>query len=44
VRNVPIPLSVVSGVEIERSGNYNLNRLEETQPTLQFFSNQPADR
>lgn len=43
VRDVPIPLSVVSGVEIERTGNYNLNRLKETQPTLQFFSSNPRN-
>jgi len=43
VRDVPIPLSVVSGAEIERTGNYNLNRLKETQPTLQFFSSNPRN-
>ena len=43
IRDVPIPLTVVSGVEIERTGNYNLNRLKETQPTLQFFSSNPRN-
>lgn len=43
VRDVPIPLSIVSGAQIERSGNYNLNRLKETQPTLQFFSSNPRN-
>ena len=43
VREVPIPLSVVSGVEIERTGNYNLNRLKETQPALQFYSSNPRN-
>ena len=43
VKDVPIPLSVVSGAEIERTGNYNLNRLKELQPTLQFYTSNPRN-
>lgn len=43
VRDVPIPLSVVSGAEIERTGNYNLLRLKESQPTLQFYTSNPRN-
>ncbi len=43
IKDVPIPLTVVAGAEIERTGNYNLNRLKETQPTLQFYSSNPRN-
>ncbi len=43
VQDVPIPLSVVSGEQLERTGNYNLTRLKETLPTLQFYSTNPRN-
>ncbi|MBB4658192.1 TonB-dependent receptor [Parvularcula dongshanensis] len=40
---VPIPLTVVSGDVIERTGSYNLDRLKQLTPTLQFYSSNPRN-
>lgn len=43
VQNVPIPISVFSGEFIEKTGTWNIARLTELQPTLQFFSSNPRN-
>lgn len=43
VQEVPIALSVVGGEEIEKTGAYNLNKLQQSQPALQFFSSNPRN-
>lgn len=42
-QEVPIPLSVVSGQDLERSGSFNVNRLKELIPTVQFYSTNPRN-
>ena len=43
VQKVPVPISVVSGDTIASTGAYNLNRLTQQQPSLQFFSQNPRN-
>lgn len=43
VQKVPVPVSVVSGDTIANTGAYNLNRLTQQQPSLQFFSQNPRN-
>ncbi|SFS01180.1 TonB-dependent receptor [Sphingomonas jatrophae] len=43
VQDVPIAVSVVSGLALEQTGSYNINRLQQLQPTLQFFSTNPRN-
>jgi iron complex outermembrane recepter protein len=43
VQSVPIPLSVMSGAEIEKAGAFNVNRLKELIPTVQFYSSNPRN-
>ncbi|EZP57015.1 MULTISPECIES: TonB-dependent receptor [unclassified Sphingomonas] len=43
VQRVPIAMSVVSGAEIDRTGAFNVNRLQQQQPSLQFFSSNPRN-
>ena len=40
---VPIPLSVVSGELVESAGAFNVNRLKELVPTVQFYSTNPRN-
>ena len=42
-QEVPIPLSVVNGNLIENAGAFNVNRLKELLPTVQFFSSNPRN-
>lgn len=42
-QSVPIPLSVVAGAQLERTGTYNVARLTQLQPTLQFYSSNPRN-
>ena len=42
-QDVPIPLSVLSGDLIEKSGDFNVNRLKELIPTVQFYSTNPRN-
>ena len=42
-QEVPIPLSVVSGNLIENAGAFNVNRLKELIPTVQFYSSNPRN-
>jgi iron complex outermembrane receptor protein len=42
-QDVPIPLSVVSGRLMAESGAFNVNRLKELIPTVQFYSTNPRN-
>ena len=42
-QEVPIPVSVVSGRFVADTGAFNVNRLKELIPTVQFFSSNPRN-
>ena len=42
-QDVPIPLSVVNRNLVENAGAFNVNRLKELVPTLQFYSTNPRN-
>ena len=42
-QEVPIPLSVVDGTLAANSGSFNVNRLKELIPTVQFYSTNPRN-
>jgi iron complex outermembrane receptor protein len=42
-QDVPIPLSVVNGNLVENAGAFNVNRLKELIPTVQFYSTNPRN-
>jgi iron complex outermembrane receptor protein len=42
-QDVPIALSVISGNELARTGTFNVNRLQQLQPALQFYSSNPRN-
>lgn len=37
-QDIPIPLTVIEGVQIDKTGAFNLNRLKEFVPTMQFYT------
>jgi iron complex outermembrane recepter protein len=43
VQEVPIPVSVVSGELAAKAGAFNVNRLKEMIPTVQFYSTNPRN-
>jgi iron complex outermembrane receptor protein len=43
VQEVPIALSVISGNDLAQSGAFNVNRLQQAQPALQFYSSNPRN-
>jgi iron complex outermembrane receptor protein len=43
VQDVPIAISVVSGEAVANTGAFNIGRLTQLQPTLQFFSQNPRN-
>ncbi|MBX5494246.1 MAG: TonB-dependent receptor [Bryobacteraceae bacterium] len=43
VQSVPIPVSVVSGEMIDDTAAFNVNRLKELIPTVQFYSSNPRN-
>lgn len=43
VQDVPVAISVVGSETLESQGTYNINRLTQLQPTLQFFSTNPRN-
>lgn len=43
VRDVPIPVSVFNAEELDRTSTFNINRLRELIPTLQFNSSNPRN-
>ncbi len=42
-QEVPIPLAVLSGRQIENAGNFNVNRLQQSVPTIQFYTTNPRN-
>lgn len=42
-QDVPIPISVVGGPLLERTGSFNVNRLKELVPTVQLYSSNPRN-
>lgn len=42
-QDVPIPLSVLSGKAVDNAGAFNVNRLKELIPTVQFYSSNPRN-
>ncbi|MEN2786169.1 TonB-dependent receptor [Sphingomonas qilianensis] len=43
VQDVPIAISVVSGATLDEQGAYNISRLAQLAPTLQFYSQNPRN-
>ena len=43
VQRVPIAISVIGGTALAETGAYNVNRLQQLQPTLQFYSTNPRN-
>ena len=43
LQDVPLAISVVDAASIAQTGSYNINRLQQLQPTLQFFSSNPRN-
>ncbi len=43
IQSVPIPVSVVSGEVVEKAAAFNVNRLKELIPTVQFYSSNPRN-
>lgn len=42
-QNVPIAISVVGVKELDSTGSFNVQRLQQLQPTLQFYSSNPRN-
>lgn len=42
-QNVPIPISVVGVKELDSTGSFNVARLQQIQPSLQFYSTNPRN-
>jgi iron complex outermembrane recepter protein len=43
VQQIPIAVSVVDSVRLDAQGTYNINKLTQIQPTLQFYSQNPRN-
>jgi outer membrane receptor protein involved in Fe transport len=43
VQDVPIALSVIDAAQVDLQGLFNINRLTQVQPTLQFYSTNPRN-
>ena len=43
VQSVPIAISVIGGTALAETGTYNVNRLTQLQPSLQFYSTNPRN-
>jgi iron complex outermembrane receptor protein len=43
VQSVPIAISVIGGTAIAETGAYNVSRITQLQPTLQFYSTNPRN-
>lgn len=43
LQDVPIPISVIGGKQIEESGAFNVNRVKELVPSVQFYSSNPRN-
>ncbi len=43
LQDVPVAVSVVSGTTLDRQGAFNVQRLQQIQPSVQFFSSNPRN-
>ncbi|HWL63174.1 MAG TPA: TonB-dependent receptor [Steroidobacteraceae bacterium] len=43
LQDVPLPVSVVDGTFLEEQGSFNVARLQQLQPALQFYSQNPRN-
>ena len=43
VQDVPLAVSVLDGERLEQQGTYNLSKLTQVQPTLQFYTQNPRN-
>ncbi|MBJ6121218.1 TonB-dependent receptor [Sphingomonas mollis] len=43
IQQVPIAISVIGGTALAETGTYNVSRLTQLQPTLQFYSTNPRN-
>ncbi len=43
VQDVPLAVSVLTAEQIEQTGSYSIQRLQQLQPTLQFYSTNPRN-
>ena len=43
VQDVPISISVVDGAQLDNSGSFNVGRLQQLTPSLQFYSSNPRN-
>ncbi len=43
LQEVPIPISVVGGAQIDESGAFNVNRIKEFVPSLQLYTSNPRN-
>ena len=43
VQDVPLAISVIGGAHVAETGTYNVNRLTQLQPSLQFYSTNPRN-
>ncbi|HEX2534774.1 MAG TPA: TonB-dependent receptor plug domain-containing protein, partial [Chitinophagaceae bacterium] len=43
LQDVPIPISVVGGAQIDESGSFNVNRVKEFVPSVQLYSSNPRN-
>lgn len=43
IQDVPVAIAVIGGDALDAAGAYNINRLTQLQPTLQFYSTNPRN-
>ncbi|MHA6721239.1 TonB-dependent receptor [Sphingomonas sp. RS6] len=43
VQEVPIAISVLSGTDLDQAGAFNVSRIQQSQPALQFYSSNPRN-
>ena len=42
-QDVPLPVSAIDGLKLDNTGTFNVNRLQQLQPSLQFISSNPRN-
>lgn len=43
LQDVPIPVSVIGGAQVDKSGAFNVNRIKELIPSLQLYTSNPRN-
>lgn len=43
LQDVPIPVTVIGGTQIDNAGSFNVNRIKELIPTVQLYSSNPRN-